>query len=150
MMKDGQQQLQTPGDGDLLAAVYAVLILLVYFAQTTSVRLGGLSDQALDVLDFKRGGLIFNYDLLGYGMMALSTFFLGLCVRANCRADRWLKALLLIHGLFFFGCFLMPMTGVFRGMSDGSTSRGGVIALVLWCVYFFPVGVLAVRHFGSK
>ena len=69
--------------GLVLSAVYATLILLVYFAQNTSVRLDGLGDAALRVLDFKRGGLIFNYDLLGYGMMALSTFFIGLSVRVE-------------------------------------------------------------------
>ena len=136
--------------GLLFAVVYAVLILLVYFAQTSSVRLGGLNEQALDILDFKRGGLLFNYDLLGYGMMALSTFFLGLSVRADGRADKWLKGLLMLHGLFFFGCFFLPMTGVFSGMSSGDTSRGGVLALVLWCVYFFPIGVLACRHFAKE
>ena len=75
----------------VFAAVYAVLILLVYFAQTTSVRLQELNPQAAALLDFKRGGLLFNYDLLGYGMMALSTFFLGLSMKAEGKPDRWLK-----------------------------------------------------------
>ena len=146
----GEDRKVAANVGLLFAAVYAVLIFLVYFAQTTSVRLGGLGDQALFLLDFKRGGLIFNYDLLGYGMMALSTFFMGLSMRAGGRADRWLKALLMIHGVFFIGCFLMPMTGVFAGMADGETSSGGVLALIAWCVYFLPVGVLAWLHFGKK
>ncbi len=64
------------------AAIYAVLVFLVYFAQTTSVRLDSLGEQARGILDFSRGGLLFNYDLLGYGMMALSTFFLGLTIDA--------------------------------------------------------------------
>ena len=136
--------------GMVFAAVYTVLILLVYFAQTTSVHLGGLSGPALDILDFKRGGLLFNYDLLGYGMMALSTFFMGLSVRADSKADKWLKALMTIHGVFFVGCFIMPMTGVFSDMSSGETSRGGVIALVAWCIYFLPIGILAYRHFAKK
>ncbi len=136
--------------GLLFAALYAALIFLVYFAQTTSVKQGGLSEDALAILDFKRGGLIFNYDLLGYGMMALSTFFLGLSLRAENRGDKWLKALLMIHGLFFAGCFFLPMTGVFSSMSSGETSGGGVMALLAWCAYFFPVGVLAFRHFGDK
>ena len=134
--------------GMVFSAVYAVLVLLVYFAQTTSVRLGGLNEQALMILDFSRGGLIFNYDLLGYGMMALSTFFIGLSIRARDRADRWLKGLMMVHGAFFFGCFIMPMTGAFTGMSGGATGNGGVIALVAWCAYFLPVGILAYRHFG--
>ncbi len=134
--------------GLVFSAVYVTLILLVYFAQTTSVRLDGLGDGALRVLDFRRGGLLFNYDLLGYGMMALSTFFLGLSMRAENRSDLWLKRLLMLHGAFFVSCFVLPMTGLFRGMADGETSRGGATALVIWCAYFLPVGLLAWRHFG--
>ena len=133
--------------GLVFSAVYATLILLVYFAQNTSVRLDGLGDGALRVLDFKRGGLMFNYDMLGYGMMALSTLFLGLSMRAGNRADLWLKRLLMLHGAFFISCFILPMTSMFRGMADGGNSNGGVIALVIWCAYFLPVGVLAWRHF---
>jgi hypothetical protein len=136
--------------GMVFSAVYAVLIFLVYFAQTTSVRLGGLSEAATRILDFRRGGLIFNYDLLGYGMMALSTFFIGLSFRAGSREEKWLKYLMMIHGVFFIGCFIMPMTGVITGMANGETSRGGVIALVCWCAYFLPIGVLAYRHFGGQ
>ena len=133
--------------GMIFAAIYAALILLVYFAQTTSVRLDGLGDEALRVLDFRRGGLIFNYDLLGYGMMALSTFFLGLSMKAVGGRDVWLKRLMLIHGAFFISCFILPMTGLFRGMAGGETSRGGSMALVCWCAYFLPIGILAYRHF---
>lgn len=140
--------------GMVFAVVYAVLILLVYFAQTTSVHLGCLSGQALDVLDFKRGGLIFNYDLLGYGMMALSTFFLGLSVRTDSKADRWLKALLMIHGVFFFSCFFLPMLVSFANLSGGEAHGGGVgagiLALVGWCAYFLPIGILGYMHFGKK
>lgn len=136
--------------GIMFSAVYAVLIFLVYFAQTTSVRLDGLSETALGVLDFRRGGLIFNYDLLGYGMMALSTFFIGLSFRADSKEEKWLKYLMMIHGIFFISCFIMPMTGLFTGMSNGKTSKGGVIALVCWCVYFLPIGILAYRHFSKQ
>ena len=133
--------------GIVFSAVYMVLILLVYFAQVTNVRLDAMTEQAVMILDFKRGGLIFSYDLLGYGMMALSTFFIGLTINARTKADKWLKSLMMIHGIFFFGCFIMPMTGVFSSMSNGDPSIGGVVALEFWCVYFLPVGVLAYRHF---
>lgn len=136
--------------GMIFSAVYAVLIFLVYFAQTTSVRLDDLNEQALKILDFKRGGLIFNYDLLGYGMMALSTFFIGLTIKPKSKADKWLKYLMMIHGAFFVSCFIMPMTGVFSGMSDGETSIGGVIALLFWCIYFLPIGILSFVHFKVK
>lgn len=132
------------------AVIYAVLIFLVYFAQTTAVRLDSLNEQAILLLDYSRGGLYFSYDLLGYGMMALSTFFAGLTINAKTKSDKWLKALMMIHGIFFFGCFLMPMTGVFSSMSDGETSMGGVIALEFWCAYFLPIGILSFLHFKKE
>lgn len=133
--------------GMVLAAVYAVLVLLVYFAQNTSVRLDDLGEQALGMLDFKRGGLMFSYDLLGYGMMALSTFFIGLGISPKNRADRWLKGLMTVHGVFFLSCFILPMTGLLGGSSDGI---GGVVALEFWCAYFLPIGVLSFKHFTAR
>ncbi len=156
MMSAGFQNESTEGDkvaaniGMIFSAIYATLIFLVYFAQVTSVRLENLSKQAIKLLDFKRGGLIFNYDLLGYGMMALSTFFIGLTVKGKNLKDKCLKCLMMIHGIFFVGCFVMPMTGIFAGMSDGSISNGGVIALVFWCIYFLPIGILSFLHFDVK
>ena len=135
--------------GLILAAVYAVLILLVYDAQTTTVRLEKLNEQAVRILNYAKGGLMFNYDLLGYGMMALSTFFIGLSIRAENKPDLWLKRLMLIHGIFFLSCFLMPMTGMFTSMANGEKGNGGDIALLFWCAYFLPIGVLAWKHFSN-
>ena len=134
--------------GLIFSAVYAVLILLVYYAQTTSVRLESLSDQAARILDYRYGGLLFNYDLLGYGMMALSTFFIGLSMEAEGKSDKWLKGLMIIHGVFFISCFLLPMTGMFTSMAEGNSGNGGTVALICWCAYFLPIGVLAYRHFS--
>jgi hypothetical protein len=136
--------------GLILAGVYAVLILVVYYAQTTTVRLEELNDQAARVLDYRKGGLLFNYDLLGYGIMALSTFFIGLSIQAENRPDLWLKRLMMIHGVFFLSCFFMPMTGMFTHMADGNNGNGGGIALLFWCIYFIPIGLLAYRHFSNK
>lgn len=133
--------------GVVFAAIYAVLVLLVYFAQTTSVRLEHLSEQASRILDYQRGGLLFNVDLLGYGMMALSTFFIGLSMKPNTKADRKLKYLMMVHGIFFPGCFILPMTGMFTAMASGEATSGGTIALLCWCIYFLPIGVLSYRHF---
>ena len=144
----GQDRRVAANAGMVFSAIYAVLILLVYFAQTTTVRLESLTEQARSIIDFRRGGLIFNYDLLGYGMMALSTFFMGLSMKAESKPDKWLKALMMIHGIFFLGCFLMPMTGMFSSMANGQTSNSGVIALMIWCAYFLPIGILAYKHFS--
>ena len=62
-----EERRVTVNIGVAISVIYAVLILLVYFAQTTSVRLENLNEQAIRILDYQRGGLLFNYDLLGYG-----------------------------------------------------------------------------------
>ena len=136
--------------GMVLAAVYCVFIMLVYFTQLTTVNNDHLNEQAANLLTFNKFGLIFNFDLLGYGIMALSTFFTGLSMKAENRSDKWLKALMMIHGVFYFSCTFMPMTGMFSNMSSGGDGLGGRIALVVWCVYFFPVGILSFLHFRKR
>lgn len=133
----------------ILSGVYVVLILIVYFTQCTSVMNDKLSVEAFKVLDYSKMGLMFNLDLLGYGIMALSTFFIGLTINEKNKTDKILKYLLLIHGIFFISCLIMPMTGIFAN-SDGSNSLGGIIALEIWCLYFFPIGILSYLHFKKQ
>ena len=135
--------------GMVLAAVYCVFIMLVYFTQLTTVKNEQLTEQAAKLLTMGKLGLIFNFDLLGYGIMALSTFFTGLSMKARNKADRWLKALMMIHGVFYFSCTFLPMTGIFSKMSSDGDGLGGRLALVAWCVYFLPVGILSFLHFRS-
>lgn len=135
--------------GMIMAAVYAMLVLLVYFSQNTYVRLGTLTESAESVLSFVPGSLMFSYDLLGYGMMSLSTLFIGLSMKPENKSDKWLRYLMIIHGIFFLGCFFMPMTGIFSNSSD-SQGIGGNIALLFWCVYFIPIGILSYVHFGKE
>ncbi len=136
--------------GLILAAVYATFIMLVYFAQLTTVKNEQLNEQAAKLLVFGKFGLIFNYDLLGYGVMALSTFFTGLSMKPENRTDKWLRALLMIHGVFYFSCTFMPITGMFARMSSGGDGIGGRLALVVWCVYFLPIGILSFLHFHFR
>ena len=51
------------------AGAYAAVILLVYFTQLTTVRFGGLTEQARELLDFQQMNLFFSFDLLGYALM---------------------------------------------------------------------------------
>ena len=133
--------------GLILAEVYSTFIMLVYFTQLTTVNNEQLTEQAANLLEMGKCGLIFNFDLLGYGVMALSTFFTGLSMKAKNKADKWLKAFMMIHGVFYFSCTFMPITGMFSKMSSGGNGLGGRLALVAWCVYFLPVGILSFLHF---
>jgi hypothetical protein len=136
--------------GITLAAVYCTLIMLVYFTQLTTVSNEYLTEQATNLLSMGKCGLIFNYDLLGYGIMALSTFFTGLSIKAKNKADKWLKALMMIHGVFYFSCTFIPITGMFVSMSSDGDRIGGRLALVAWCVYFLPIGILSILHFRKR
>ena len=128
------------------SAIYTVIILLVYFAQLTTVRLNELTQQAVRLLDFQQCGLLFNYDLLGYAIMSLATFFAGLTVTARTKADRWLKYLLMIHGVFFISCLIAPMLGLFKA---NSPTWAGVAVLEFWCLYFCPISILSFLHFSN-
>jgi len=136
--------------GLILAAVYSTFIMLVYYTQLTTVNNEQLSEQAEKLLEMGKFGLIFNFDLLGYGLMALSTFFTGLSMKPKNKTDKWLKALLMIHGVFYFSCTFMPITGLFARMSSGGDGIGGRLALVVWCVYFLPISILSSLHFRFK
>ena len=57
----------------------------------------------------KLGSLFFNYDLLGYGFMALSTFFLAFIVDTTNNKNKILQRLLQVHGIFFPSCFIVPI-----------------------------------------
>ena len=93
----------------ILAGVYSTLIMIVYFTQCTSVLNDNLSQEALKVLDYSSMGLMFNLDLLGYAIMALSTFFIGLTLNVNNKKDKALKYNILVVPSNSFG-----INGYFR------------------------------------
>jgi len=131
------------------ASVYAVLVMLVYFAQLTAVKTLSPGGEAARILDYNQFGLLFGYDLLGYAFMALSTFFIAPAVPAGSKGDRWLRLLLRVHGVFAPVCVVLPMLGVFRpGMAGGALT--GTLVLEFWCAYFIPVCVLAYRYFARS
>ncbi len=128
------------------SAIYTTIILLVYFAQLTTVRLNDLTQQAAVLLDFQQCGLLFNYDLLGYGVMSLATFFAGLTINPQTKTDKWLKCLLKVHGVFFVSCLIIPMLGIFKADSPAWT---GIVVLEFWCLYFCPISILSFLRFSN-
>lgn len=128
------------------SVIYTAIILLVYFAQLTTVRQNELTQQAAILLDFQQCGLLFNYDLLGYGIMSLATFFAGLTIKPQTKTDCWLKYLLMVHGVFFISCLIAPMLGVFKA---DSPTWIGVVVLEFWCLYFVPISILSFLHFSN-
>lgn len=128
----------------IFAGIYATFIMIVYFTQLTTVRFGGLTEQASMILDYQAFGLFFGLNLLGYSMMALSTFFAGLTINVKSKTDKGLKFLLMLHGIFAVSGLIIPMLDIFATM-DGSDWVGKFV-LMIWCVYFAPVGILTLKY----
>jgi len=135
--------------GIAFAIIYAVIIFLVYYAECTTVRMNGsLSDEALSIISYGYiGSMFFNYDLLGYGFMGLSTFLVAFTVDVNKKSDRAFRLLLWIHGIFFLSCLILPMFPVF---SAGESNVPGTIILETWCAYFLPICILGYKYFSRK
>jgi hypothetical protein len=129
--------------------IYGIIIVIVYFTQLTTVRLTRLSEEAMVLLDYSKFSLFFNYDLLGYSFMALSTLFIGIQLEAEGKKDKCLKYLLIIHGIFFISCFVMPILGIFKTNMNGEEIIG-VIILEFWCIYFMPICILSYKYFKNK
>lgn len=129
-------------------AMYAFCNTMVYFVQVSTVQSTELTGIVLQLLDYRQFGMMFDLDLLGYCLMAISTFFTGLTIAVRDRADRWLKVLLLLHGIFAIGCFVLPMLGLFNSEMQGADWIGTVI-MEFWCVYFLPIGILSCRYFSK-
>lgn len=104
----------------------------------------------LESLDYGvLGSLMFNLDLFGYGMMAVSTLLIGIAIVPETKADKWLKWLMMGHGVFAVSSVGLPMLGIFsENMSGGDFI--GTLALLFWCVIFIPIAVLSAVHFVGK
>ncbi len=133
----------------VFVGMYALCNTVVYYTQLTAVANDGLTEEAAKILDYSKFGLFFSLDLLGYCLMAVSTFFAGLTIVVKDKGDKWLKALLLIHGVFAVTCFIMPTLGLFSTDMKGAAWIGTAI-LEFWCAYFIPVGILSYRYFRLK
>lgn len=129
--------------------IYSVIIFIVYYAQCTTVNLNSnLSSETLSIIDYSRlGSLFFNYDLLGYAFMALSTFFISFVINEMNKSSIWLKRLLKIHGIFFVFCLIIPMFPIFTANTGNLI---GTILLECWCVYFLPICVLGYKYFDKN
>ena len=132
--------------GIAFSVIYAVLVFIVYYAECSTIRLNdNLSETTLNIISYEKlGSLFFNYDLLGYAFMALSTFFISFTVKVNDRVSKYLKVLLMLHGIFFIGCLFMPMFPIFK---SGTNSIIGTIILEIWCLYFLPICILGYKYF---
>ena len=133
------------------ACLYGVFINLVYFTQLTTVANKTASTEVLKILSYQSlGSLMFNLDLFGYGMMAISTLLIGIAINPKNKSDKWLKALLMIHGIFAPACVIMPMLNIFNSHMGASGDFIGIIVLLIWCIYFIPIGILSIAHFKKN
>ena len=87
--------------GVAIGVIYATIISIVYFTQLTTVLHKSVDEKILQAFSFtSAGSWLFNLDLLGYGLLAISTFFVGLTIQTETKIDKALKLLLMLHGIF--------------------------------------------------
>jgi len=135
--------------GVAFAIVYVVIIDIVYFTQLTTISHGLASNDVLNVLSYAiLGSWMFNLDLFGYGMLALSTLFISFSIKPENKGDKWLKYLMMVHGVFAISCVIMPMMNVFSSDMAGGDFIGTAV-LIFWCAYFAPIGALSARYFKN-
>lgn len=126
--------------------IYSTLISIVYYTQLTTVMYKSADKKILDIFSFSSAGSwMFNLDLLGYGLLAISTFFVGLTLQIKNKTDKALKILLMLHGLFFVCMFVpvLPLPATNQG-------QGGTIALICWCLLFLPICILSALHYKNQ
>lgn len=129
--------------GLAIGIIYSTLICIVYFTQLTTVLYGSVDEKILQAFSFSASGSwLFNLDLLGYGLLAVSTFFVGLSLQTKNKTDKALKILLMLHGIFFV-CMFAPILPI----PSTNQGNGGVIALICWCVFFLPICILSALRF---
>lgn len=129
--------------GIATGVIYSTLVSIVYFTQITTVLYKLVDEKILQAFSFSSlGSWLFNIDLLGYGLLAISTFFVGLTLKPRNNIDKALKLLLMLHGAFFVCMFfpVMPLPATNQG-------SGGTVALICWCLFFLPICVLSTLHF---
>jgi hypothetical protein len=138
------------GAGTAFAILYAGFATTVYFVQLTTVLHGTAPPDVLKVLSYQElGSVMFNLELLGYALMAVSTLFLGLTISTRTGVGRWLRWMLLGHGIFAPVCIALPILNVFGSMPRSSGASIGVAISFGWCAYFMPVAVLAYCYLRS-
>lgn len=129
--------------GVSIGVIYSTIISVVYFTQITTVLHKSADEKILEALAFTAAGSwMFNIDLLGYGLLAISTFFVGLTLKPENKADKALKILLMLHGAFCVCMFVpvLPLPATNQG-------AGGTIALIGWCMFFLPICILSAVYF---
>lgn len=129
--------------GVSIGVIYATIISIVYFTQLTTVLYKSVDEIILQAFSFtSAGSWLFNLDLLGYGLLSISTFFIGLTLQTKDKIDSALKLLLMLHGIFFVCMFvpILPLPATNQG-------NGGTIALICWCLFFLSICILSILHF---
>lgn len=136
--------------GMAFSIMYATIISVVYFTQISTVANNAGPENVISVLDYSNiGSLFFNIDLLGYGLLSFSTFLVGVAIISVSKVDKYLKGLLIFHGIFLFPLILLPVFDVFNNIDEGSEVFG-VLSLLFWCIYFIFIAILALVHFNKK
>ncbi len=135
----------------LIASVmYAVLCINVYFLQLSIVVFNplNLSSDVMKVIAFTPGSPTFAIDMMGYGLLCLSTLAAGFALKDP--KDKVLRALCFFHGAIALPTFAAPIiSGIFLSTSGQANDVGNYV-LIFWCAVFVPIALLFMRYFNFQ
>jgi hypothetical protein len=104
------------------------------------------SPEIIKLIDFTPGSVIFVIDNLGYAFLALATLFIAPVFSGN-KLEKWLKYMLIIHGMFFIPALILPCLRFFMDLFQKpeivqTSFNYGNFALLFWCLLFLPIPLL--------
>jgi hypothetical protein len=133
--------------GLCFAVAYSVLVTITYFTQLTVVRsnAGGLTGDALRLIEFAPGSWTFALDMLGYAFMTLATLAAA-PVFDGSGLERWLRIWFILHGSLVVPTLLTP---ALIGPS-AEADQAGSLALIGWSALFLPLSVMVAVWFRRR
>lgn len=129
------------------AIMYAVLVGMVYYTQLSVVLKGTLNPDQMMIVSDAPGTVFFFIDMLGYVFLCLATLFMLLAIDRNYKLFR---IFLGIHSVILIPTFLLPFLPISFSTSEASGQISGPFILVVWCVIFIPVCLLAANYLRKQ
>jgi len=112
----------------IFAGAFAAVGLIVYTAGLTGINDGNLITKLLTTLD-----------IVATCLLALSTFFISIALKARITVEKLLKWMLAFNFILALSAY-MPLFGV----PAGATLQN--ILTELWCIYFIIIDILGLMH----
>ena len=130
----------------ILSIVYFIYILFGYSIQFSGLFFLGNTEKKFMLSNYYNFESFLNFNIFGYLLLSLSSFFIGLSIETNSKKDNILKLMMLNHTIFGIFFILSLFKMIFNYVSDYYFLTGLVIK-IKWCIYFSLICILSFGYF---